>query len=136
MTRFYRGSWKTSVFREAYAERARATILPLVLKDALTRGEYVAPGIPKKTWSPKEEAHSLTAGNRTSEKANSAVRNMQASWPQPEELQQSAVLNALADQHLHDASIQTALPLLLLTAGWKIASASPFHCLAVGSESS
>ncbi|KAK1939273.1 hypothetical protein P3T76_008657 [Phytophthora citrophthora] len=48
MTRFYRGSWKTPVFQAVYAERARTTILPLVLKDALTRGECKAPGIKKK----------------------------------------------------------------------------------------
>ncbi|KAL3666370.1 hypothetical protein V7S43_008621 [Phytophthora oleae] len=55
MTSFYRVSWKTPVFQEAYAERARTTILPLVLKEALTRGECKAPGIPKKRGRPKKK---------------------------------------------------------------------------------
>ncbi|KAK1943167.1 hypothetical protein P3T76_005804 [Phytophthora citrophthora] len=55
MTRFYFGSWKTPVSREAYVERARTTNLPLVLKDALTRGECKSPEFQKKRGRPKKK---------------------------------------------------------------------------------
>ncbi|KAK1931333.1 hypothetical protein P3T76_013089 [Phytophthora citrophthora] len=55
MTRFYRGSWKTSVFRAAYVERARTTLLPLVLKMRLLAVNASPPEFHKKRDHPKKK---------------------------------------------------------------------------------
>ena len=55
MVTYFHDSWKSSTFAAAYSERSEDKILPLVLKDVLTRGVCNAPSIMRKKGRPKKE---------------------------------------------------------------------------------